>query len=424
MRRKGIKLTAILLLVGLLSAFCFTSCGTVDLSVLTGSPYGDADGSKPPIVTSPFNDKNNSFIDQGSGDTIQNTITIEGNSSNIAFAASAGVRSAVSVYATFSAGRSAGSGVIYKLDAESGSAFIVTNYHIIYYSNGYTAEISDEIYVFLYGLENQAYAIPAKLVGGSPNYDIAVLRVDSNAILKSAAQRGSAVAATVADSNMTTIGDTAIAIGNPKSAGISITSGVVSVDSEYIMMTSINSSGQVGFRVMRIDTAVNSGNSGGGLFNDKGELIGIVNAKINNSTVENIGYAIPSNIARAVADNIIDNCYGKSCNTVMRPILGVTLKISALSTKYDAELGKMEKIEEIIISEISEGGISEGKFQVGDILKSVKLGEKEINITRRYHGIEFMLDARVGDTVEFTVIRGGAEQTVTVTITEACLRAY
>ena len=165
----------------------------------------------------------------------------------------------------------------------------------MYDSNSNTDNhISDKIYIYLYGLESEAYAIPATYVGGSANYDIAVLRVDKNDILLDAIETGAAMAVTVANSDELTPGMTTIAIGNPSSSdadlgGISVTKGIVSVDSEYITMSAIDTSGEVQFRVIRIDAPVNSGNSGGGLFNDKGELIGIVNAKISSSSVENIG---------------------------------------------------------------------------------------------------------------------------------------
>ena len=207
-------------------------------------------------------------------------------------------------------------------------AFVITNYHVVYDSDSDTDNhVSDQIYLYLYGMEDEAYAIPATYVGGSANYDIAVLRVEQSEVLKSAVDSGSAAAVTVGDSDVVLPGETAIAIGNPSAtglSGLSVTRGIVSVDSEYITMTAADDSGEVSFRVIRIDAPVNSGNSGGGLYNDAGELIGIVNAKINSVELESIGYAIPSNVARAIADNIIDYCYGADCETVMRGMLGTT----------------------------------------------------------------------------------------------------
>ena len=317
---------------------------------------------------------------------------------------------------------SAGSGVIYKID-ENGNAFVITNYHVVA-KNGTSNVISNKINLYLYGMEASEYGIPATYVGGSMNYDIAVLRVENSAVLKEAIAAGSVAAATLANSDKIAAGQSTIAIGNPEASGISVTTGVVSVDSEYIDMTGSDDVTPVSFRVIRTDTAVNSGNSGGGLFNGKGELIGIVNAKISSTDVENIGYAIPSNVARAIADNIIDFCYGKDCKTVMRGLLGITVTTNALSTKFNTETGVLERYEEIVVYEVNKGGLGEAILKAGDILKTITLGERKVEITRQYHLIDAMLDVRVGDTVYMEITRNGEEMTVSTVITEGCLVAY
>ena len=86
---------------------------------------------------------------------------------------------------------------------------------------------------------------------------------------------------------------------------------------------------------MRVDTAINSVNSGGGLFDDEGSLIGIVNAKIIYDGVENIGYAIPSNVAVSIAENIIHYCYGTDTESVQRALLGITVSTSDSKAVYD-----------------------------------------------------------------------------------------
>ena len=168
---------------------------------------------------------------------------------------------------------------------------------------------------------------------------------------------------------------------------------------------------------MRIDTAVNSGNSGGGLFNSRGELIGIVNAKIIDSNVENIGYAIPSNLATAVADNIITNCYNTSKTKVQRALIGVTVIATDSKAVYDTESGKVSIVEEITVNEVSYGSLSYGKLESGDVFVTAKLGETEIAITRQHQIIDLLLRAKVGDTVEFTVLRDGTPSTVSMTVT-------
>ena len=117
-------------------------------------------------------------------------------------------------------------------------------------------------------------------------------------------------------------GDVAIAIGNPENNGISTTQGIISLESEYIEMANSNNTDSITYRVMRVDTGINSGNSGGGLFNANGDLIGIVNAKMVDTSIESIGYAIPSNIVINVSDNIIYHSDNKANEKVKKAFLG------------------------------------------------------------------------------------------------------
>jgi serine protease Do len=279
-------------------------------------------------------------------------------------------------------------------------------------------------------MQSSSYAIPATYVGGSAYYDIAVLRVDKSSILKNAATNGTLTAVKVADSDGVAVGSAAIAIGAPgvednvAISSIAVTSGIVSVDSEYITMTSVNGVSNVEFRVIRIDTAVNSGNSGGGLFNAKGELVGIVNAKITKSDVENIAYAIPSSVVKAVTKNIIDYCYGKECKRVMRAMMGVSVSASKLYTELDKQTGYVKLCEDITVVSTTEGSLSQGALLPNDIIKNVRIGELNVEVKRMHHLIDAMLYARVGDEVITTVIRNGQELQVKIIITKEALNEY
>ena len=362
------------------------------------------------------------------GDNITNNIIIQGDGADLTSASNQGLRSSVSIRCIFGSGVlgggnvSAGSGIIYKVN-EDGDAFIITNYHVVYDENATTNKISNNISIYIYGMEYAEYAIPATYVGGSINYDIAVLRVENNDILKTAYTNGAVAPVEIADSDKVAPGQTAIAIGNPEAEGISVTTGVISVDSENIEL-SLSGATATTMRVMRTDTPVNSGNSGGGLFDGTGKLIGIVNAKILSAEVENIGYAIPSNVARALADNIIDYCFGKDCKTVMRGMLGIGIIPVSLYTLYDEETGILERIEIIRVEEVTSGGLGEAILKKNDIIKSIKIGERTVTVTRQHHIIDAMLDVRVGDTVSMTIERNGEEMTVSTVITQGCLTAY
>lgn len=313
---------------------------------------------------------------------------------------------------------SAGSGVIYKLDKDDGSAYIITNYHVVYDSESKTKSgISDNILVYLYGKEISTGAMQASYVGGSLNYDIAVLRIDHNDILKNS----DAEAVTVADSNHVVIGQTAIAIGNAEGEGISVTSGIVSVDSENLTMTGADDKTQVTFRVMRVDTAVNSGNSGGGLFDEYGQLIGIVNAKIMSSDVENIGYAIPSNVAVYVAQNIIDNCDGTTETCVKKCLLGITVSIIDKRAEYDKEDQLTHIYDTVQVQEVTAGSLASDLLKSGDILKSISINGVKYDINRQFIVIDLMLTAREGDTLTLVFERDGVELSGSLKITSSCI---
>jgi serine protease Do len=237
-------------------------------------------------------------------------------------------------------------------------------------------------------------------------------------------KRASVDAVAVCPKRDVSVGETAIAVGNPEGAGISATLGVVSVDSEHIVMSALNGTGAVASRVIRVDTAINSGNSGGGLYNASGELVGIVNAKIADSSVENIGYAIPASIAIPVAENVIYNCYGKENKSLLRPMIGVTLESRYPGSVIDESTGLITKTESVVIGDVSSGSLAEGRLAVGDVITSVKIGSVSASITRLHHVIDMMLNARLGDTVEITLLRAGVSQTVSIVITNAALTEY
>ena len=428
MKRK--LLFPILSIILILSTLSLSSCYIMDLGALRND--GDSEVEDNEYMTKEEVEDLISGIQTGDltvhgGDNYN--ISIESDSGASLLAASKGLLSAVSITCNFNVMHnsyfggsysteetSAGAGVIYSLDKEKGNAYIITNYHVVYCKGADTAnDISNDINVFLYGMEYGDYAIPATYVGGSPNYDIAVLKVRNNNVLR----ESNAIAATFADSNKTSILETAIAIGNPEAKGISATVGSVNVDSEYITLSGLGGTGAVSLRVLRIDAAVNGGNSGGGLFNDKGEIIGIVNAKMSDSTIDNIGYAIPSNIAKYVTDNIIYYDTQNAANdSVKRILIGITVKIDKAYTVFDTESGKVLKKEDVSVSEITPGAAAAGKLQVGDVIKAVTVDGVKYDIVRTFNVVDVMLTVRQTSSVIFHVQRSGVAQDVTIDVKE------
>ncbi|MGN0822317.1 MAG: S1C family serine protease [Candidatus Gallimonas sp.] len=329
--------------------------------------------------------------------------------------------STVSVWCTFterSAGSSStvtmgstGSGVIYRLDAQNGSADVITNYHVIYDGNSIgnekIAHVSDNINLFLYGNETENKKIPATFVGGSKEYDVAVLRVENHALLKDEDLR----AIYAADSDAVAIGDPVYAVGNPEGKGISVSRGVVSVDAEYISVASVTDEATAVKRlVLRTDASVNHGNSGGGLFDAEGKLVGIVNARSEDDDVYGMGYAIPANLVLAITQNILDN-EPSSCRGALCAMMGVTTNLSDSTAVREPGTGIWRKIETVTVTGVS--GMSVGKLQNGDVIYSMQITHngkegEEVLITREYMIKNVLFNVRKGDEVTVRVSRGGS----------------
>lgn len=360
------------------------------------------------------------------------------------------MRSIVSIYCSYSItsrgggwlgsstktyGSQAGSGVIVELNKEAGNAFIITNYHVVYNLNCDQAGVLDDIWVYPYGAYNAFTAengdvygdgIKATFVGGAMDYDVAILKVEGSEYIKNSA----VTEAKIGESDKVQIGEKTYAIGNPAGAGIAVTNGIVSVGSEYISLSALDErdldrDGEVDvvtFRVMRTSAAINSGNSGGGMFNAEGELIGIVNAKSSGTTTDNMGYALPITTVMEVYENILAND-GK----VLQATLGIVVSTKS-SQAVVADNGEMSIVEEFtVVTAASKGSSAYKKLSAGDVFLSASVNDKETVIfTRRHQLTDLLLSVRKGDVVTFTVRNSsGDEETVSITFDQdAYFTAY
>jgi len=304
----------------------------------------------------------------------------------------------------------AGSGVIIKDEKDKGIAYIITNYHVVYDSDSNTG-VSDDIYVYLYGMEYDGYKIPATYLGGSMSYDIAVLRIESDTYKNSGAY-----CATVFNSSLITVGTKVIAIGNPEAQGISVTAGIVSVPNETITMTAADEKTSVDQRVIRIDAAVNSGNSGGGLFDSNGKLIGIVNAKSVDTEIEGMCYAIPINVAYAVATKIIETCDGDTTKTIKKVVLGINIKIINSGATYDPEKQITTIKQTMAVSDVSSSGSSYGILKENDILVSISYKGTIYEINNQYSIEETLLLVSKNDTITICIERNSTQMTFDIAL--------
>ncbi len=200
------------------------------------------------------------------------------------------------------------------------------------------------------------------------------------------------------------VGEHTYAVGNPGDGGISVTEGIVSVDSEYIKL-SIDGKERK-YRSIRTDTALTHGSSGGGLFNMQGELIGLNNA--GDEDITSMNFAIPASILTAVADGVLYyNAADSSVKTTYITRLGVTVSSQNARYVYDPATGKGKILEETAVVETTEGSLSDlAGLREDDIITSMTLNGKTTEITRQFKMTDVLLSARAGDTLVIGYKRG------------------
>ena len=276
------------------------------------------------------------------------------------------------------------------VSASAGSGFILTEDGYIV-TNSHVVSGADSIKVAFYNGDS----LEAKLVGSDAGYDIAVLKVEATGL----------PAVSVGDSDLLQVGEEVAAIGNPLGElTFTMTNGILSaLDRE------INTDGNPQ-NMLQTNAAINSGNSGGPLFDMDANVIGVTTAKYSGSTssgttIEGLGFAIPINTALRVAYDLVEHGFVKG-----EAYLGVTLRslTSDTASYYGLPLGP--RVEEVISGSCAEtAGIL-----VGDIIIAYN-GESVANHTALKAALK---KNKAGDTVELTVFRAGAELVLTVTLDE------
>lgn len=280
----------------------------------------------------------------------------------------------------------AGSGVIYK---KSGNyAYIVTNHHVVEGASQVEVQVSE------------GTRLQAKVIGSDELTDLAVLRIDGSKV-NSVAEFG--------DSSKLTLGEPAIAIGNP--LGFlegSVTEGIISSTNRTIPVDT-NGDGQEDWQseVIQTDASINPGNSGGALINIDGQVIGINSSKIAQDEVEGIGFAIPMNVAKPIIEDLEQD--GK----VDRPTLGVRIAdLSQVNPVGRTETLKLpDSVQEgVVIIEVEGSSLAE------------KAGLKQYDVITKVNGDKISSDAELrrsiyesnGKKTSITYYRNGKEQTTTV----------
>ena len=272
----------------------------------------------------------------------------------------------------------AGSGVIISSDG-----YILTCAHVVDGASNITVTINDKDYT-------------ATLVGEDTTSDIAVIKIDANGLTP----------ATVGDGNSLKVGQNVMAVGNPLGElGGTVTGGMISALNRSVTIQGTNSTNTMS--LIQMDASVSPGNSGGGLFNMNGELVGIVNAKSSSSDAEGLGFAIPINDAIKVAQELLENGY-----VTGRPYLGITY-LAVTDAQTAQQLGV--NAYGVYIVDVTKGGpADQAGLKAGDRIVSVDGSE----IAAKDDLGTLMQKHAAGDTLAITVARDGQMQTVNVTLGE------
>lgn len=269
----------------------------------------------------------------------------------------------------------AGSGVIISADGT-----IITNNHVVEGANNISVTLPD-------GSEHEA-----TLVGTDEASDVAVIKIAVTGLTP----------AVLGNSDSLAIGDFCIAIGNPMGTlGGTVTDGIISSLNREITI------GNNTMNLLQMSAAVSPGNSGGGLFNANGELIGLVNAKSSGQDAEGLGFAIPVNTAMKMAEDLVTNGY-----VTGRPGLGVTvINITTPEQAVEAQVSELG----VYIAEVTPGGAaSQAGLQAGDRIVSM-----DGKLISDYATLSTILKGKaVGDSMEMQVQRAGSLKTVTVVLQE------
>lgn len=270
----------------------------------------------------------------------------------------------------------AGSGVIISEDG-----YIITNHHVIEDANSVTVTLRDG---------QTSYT--AAVIGSDSENDIALLKVDAKGL----------TAANFGDSSTLAVGDYVVAIGNPLGElGGTVTDGIISALARDVTIEDQN------MTLLQTNAQISPGNSGGGLFNANGELIGIVNAKDSATEVEGIAFAIPINNVLDIIDDL------KSYGYVTGKI-DLGMQLTDITSKDTAFYYGVNQTGCYVLSVTRGSNAEEAGFRTGDLVTKVN----GTSVSTSSDVEKALENSKVGDKVKFTIYRNGTTSDLTLTLAE------
>ena len=345
--------------------------------------------------------------------------------------------SSVSILATCrnidgSSSTKSGSGVIIKIDGNT--AYILTNFHVAYFSN---AKLSNTKHYVMFYEDNYMFnysdnyiasnAMQATYYGGIKDYDLAILKL-TNPRVKDAHQKGSIKATTYANQSEVFAGQKCYAIGNSLGLGMSVTDGVVSMLDEAYSVEIDGS--EVYLHGTRFSALINGGNSGGGLFNINGQLIGIVDAKKSTYNqgsdvlpADGMHLALPVDMVRNVANQILSQCNGSTKTTPVIKDVGFTTQCTNISSSFNDDNNLQVKYS-LRVTNISDDQFAEAGLAVDDIINSASITyvdgtTADVKFSSAYALQDAIISLSSGDklTINYSRGYGSASTTGSVIVT-------
>ena len=270
----------------------------------------------------------------------------------------------------------------------SADGYILTNYHVVEDARRSGADGTVKLY------DGSEY--PAVIVGvEGTQSDIALLKIEAEGLTP----------VTLGNSDDMKVGEQAYVVGNPLGElTYTLTSGIISaLDRE------IATERNVRVHMFQLDAAINSGNSGGPVYNERGEVIGVVTAKYKAAGIEGLGFAIPVNTAKAIAETIKENGY------VSKPYFGIVVTNQKDQEPQEAQEAQEAGVVGVVVVSVNEGSCAEkAGIEAGDLIvemdgKTVETKEDISEVKKNY---------RPGDECQVKIYRNGEYQTLTVTFDE------
>lgn len=270
--------------------------------------------------------------------------------------------------------QSSGSGIIISADG-----YIVTNNHVI---SGATS---------LKVILNNKDEYEARLIGTDAKTDLALIKIDASNL----------TAATLGNSSDVEVGELAVAIGNPLGQELAgtVTTGIISATNRIVSVDDAQ------YTLLQTDAAINNGNSGGALVNAYGEVIGINSAKMASAGVEGLGFAIPSDIAKPIISDLMNNGYVQG-----RPQIGINCRniTKDMSQYYNLPVG-------LYVTNVIEFSAAEkAGLRPGDVI--IKCDGKKVETADELN--KFRDEKKVGDTLVLTIVRDGNNKEIPVVLGE------